>query len=207
VCRLAPSTFRVPRLGEGELPLASAAIRPRNASGVLLTSGSELRMKPAHRLRRPLGQCRPSPAARADDEPVGHRKTPQVSRTYRARLGNLLPPFTLVADSVSLSIGGSQHTALARPLPSTGLMEPSQDTRRADSDDSPGSDSARIAAILAELNPGTDLASLVERVCRNDFPWIVVPALSLAAWEQRDPSGWAKVLTWLETKGVTIVRI
>jgi len=86
-------------------------------------------------------------------------------------------------------------------------MEPSQDTPRADSDDSPGSDSARIAAILAELNPSTDLASLVERVCRNDLPWIVVPALSLAAWEQRDPSGWAKVLTWLETKGVTIVRL
>jgi hypothetical protein len=86
-------------------------------------------------------------------------------------------------------------------------MEPSQDTPRADSDDSPGSDSARIAAILAELNPSTDLASLVERVRRNDLPWIVVPALAVAAWEQRDPSGWAKVRTWLETKGVTIVRI
>ena len=81
-------------------------------------------------------------------------------------------------------------------------METSQDTPRAGGDDSPGSE-----AILAELNPSTDLASLVERVCRNDLPWIVVPALALAAWEQRDPSGWAKVRTWLATKGVTIVRI
>ena len=82
-------------------------------------------------------------------------------------------------------------------------------TSRAASDDSSGADSARMATILAELNlkPSTDLASLVERVYRNDLPWIVVPALALAAWEQRDPSGWAKVLTWLETQGVTIVRM
>jgi len=86
-------------------------------------------------------------------------------------------------------------------------MQTKQDTPLAYSDGSPGSDSARIAAIISELNPSTDLASLVERVCRNDLPWIVVPALALAAWEQRDPSGWAKVLTWLETKGVAIVRI
>lgn len=87
-------------------------------------------------------------------------------------------------------------------------MKASQDIPP-DSHDSPGGDSARMAAILAELdlNPNTDLASLVERVYRNDPPWIVVPALALAAWEQWDPSGWAKVRTWLETKGVTIVRI
>jgi len=86
-------------------------------------------------------------------------------------------------------------------------MEPSQDTPRADGDDSPGSDPPPMAAILAELNPSTDLASLVERVCQNNLRWVVVPAAALAAWEQRDPSGWAKVLTWLETKGVTIVSI
>jgi hypothetical protein len=86
-------------------------------------------------------------------------------------------------------------------------METSQDIPRAVSDDSPGTDSTSMATIFAELNPSTDLASLVERACRNDLPWIVVPALAVAAWEQRDPSGWAKVRTWLETKGVTIVRI
>jgi hypothetical protein len=65
-----------------------------------------------------------------------------------------------------------------------------------------------MARILAELNldPSTDLASLVERVYRNDLAWIVVPALAVAAWEQRDPSGWVRVLTWLKTKGVTVVR-
>jgi len=85
-------------------------------------------------------------------------------------------------------------------------METRQDTPREDSDE-PGSDSTRVTALLTDLKPSTDLASLVERVCQNDLPWIVVPALALAAWEQRDPSGWAKVLTWLETKGVAIVRI
>lgn len=82
-------------------------------------------------------------------------------------------------------------------------METSQDTPRADGDDSPGSDSPP----MAELNPSTDLASLVERVCQNNLRWVVVPAAALAAWEQRDPSGWAKVLPWLAIKGVTIVRI
>jgi hypothetical protein len=95
---------------------------------------------------------------------------------------------------------------LGSSLAQQGLMEMSQGTLHARTD-SPGGDLDRIAAILAELNPSTDLASLVERVCRNDPSWIVVPALTLAAWEHRDPSGWAKVLTWLETKGVTIVRI
>ena len=76
------------------------------------------------------------------------------------------------------------------------------------SDDSPGGDSARMASIFAELNldPSTDLASLVERVYRNDLARIVVPALAVAAWEQRDPSGWVKVLTLLESKGVSVVR-
>lgn len=85
-------------------------------------------------------------------------------------------------------------------------METGQDAPRADSDDSADSE-ARLAAILSELNPSTDLASLVERVSRNDLSWVVVPALTLAAWEQRDPSGWAQVRAWLEQKGVTLVWI
>ena len=65
----------------------------------------------------------------------------------------------------------------------------------------------RTTALLAELNPNTDLAGLVERVAQNNLPWVVVPALALAAWEERDPVGWVKVSAWLAAKGVTIVRV
>jgi hypothetical protein len=62
-------------------------------------------------------------------------------------------------------------------------------------------------ALLAELRPNTDLARLVERVVRNNPPWVVIPAVALTAWEERDPTGWAKVSAWLADHGVTIVRI
>jgi hypothetical protein len=67
--------------------------------------------------------------------------------------------------------------------------------------------STPTAALLAELNPNTDLAGLVERVARNDVPRLVIPAAALTAWEERDGAGWAKVLAWLAAKGVTIVRV
>jgi len=63
------------------------------------------------------------------------------------------------------------------------------------------------AALLAELKPNTDLAWLVERVARNNLPWVVVSATALEAWEDRDPLGWAKVAAWLAANGVTVVRI
>ena len=63
-----------------------------------------------------------------------------------------------------------------------------------------------MIALLAELNARTDLARVVEQVCRNDLRWVVVPARALAAWEERDPAGWAKVKEWLAAKGATIVR-
>jgi hypothetical protein len=63
------------------------------------------------------------------------------------------------------------------------------------------------AALLAQLSSNTDLAGLVERVVRNDLPWVVVPAAALRAWEERDPDGWAKVSTWLTTNDVAVVRI
>lgn len=65
----------------------------------------------------------------------------------------------------------------------------------------------RPAELLAGLKSNTDLASLIERVCREDRPWVVVPAATLAAWQQRDPTGWAKVSAWLAAKGVTIVTV
>jgi hypothetical protein len=70
-----------------------------------------------------------------------------------------------------------------------------------------GATSTPTTALLAELNPNTDLAGLVERVARNNLPWVVVPAVALAAWEERDPAGWVKVSAWLAAKGVTIVRV
>lgn len=52
----------------------------------------------------------------------------------------------------------------------------------------PGSDAgaatpAAAAALLAELNPNTDLAWLVERVARNNVPCVVVSATAVEAWE------------------------
>jgi len=62
-------------------------------------------------------------------------------------------------------------------------------------------------ALLAQLKSSTDLAWLVERVVRNDLPWVVVPAAALRAWEERDPVGWAKVSAWLAANKVGVVRI
>ncbi len=62
-------------------------------------------------------------------------------------------------------------------------------------------------ALLTQLNSSTDLAGLVERVVRNDLPWVVVPAAALRAWEERDPVGWAKVSAWLAAHDIGIVRI
>src|SRR6266481_5863171 len=44
-------------------------------------------------------------------------------------------------------------------------------------------------ALLAQLKSSTDLAWLVERVVRNDLPWVVVPAAALRAWEEGIRSG------------------
>jgi len=62
-------------------------------------------------------------------------------------------------------------------------------------------------ALLAQLNSSTDLAWLVERVVRNDLPWVVIPTAALRAWERRDPVGWAKVSAWLAANNVAVVRI
>ena len=64
-----------------------------------------------------------------------------------------------------------------------------------------------LATLLAELNPKTDLAGLVNRVWRLNLPWVVVPDAAISAWEKRDQAGWAKVKAWLAERNVTIVRI
>ena len=68
-------------------------------------------------------------------------------------------------------------------------------------------DPASIERLLAELNPDTDLAQLVERVCRNNLSQVIVAASALTAWQQRDPAGWEKVSAWLVAKRIAIVRI
>lgn len=68
-------------------------------------------------------------------------------------------------------------------------------------------DPASLKTLLAELNPNTDLAWLVERVCRSSLSQVVVSAPALTAWQQRDPAGWEKVSAWLAAKGVAIVRV
>jgi hypothetical protein len=68
-------------------------------------------------------------------------------------------------------------------------------------------DPALLETLLAELDPSTDLARLVERVWRNNLSQVVVSAPALTAWQQRDPAGWEKVSAWLAAKGVTIVRV
>jgi hypothetical protein len=61
--------------------------------------------------------------------------------------------------------------------------------------------------LIAALKPNTDLARLVDRVARATLPWVVVSPAAVAAWERKDPAGWAKVSHWLAVKSVAVVRI
>ena len=63
------------------------------------------------------------------------------------------------------------------------------------------------AVLLADPALSPDLALLVERVCQNRQPWVVVAAAALTAWQQRDPVGWEKVSEWLDANGIALVRI
>jgi hypothetical protein len=63
------------------------------------------------------------------------------------------------------------------------------------------------ADLLTVLGPDSDLARLVQRVADDRLPWVVVSNAAVASWTRRDPGGWAKVSTWLATRGVTLVRI
>ena len=61
--------------------------------------------------------------------------------------------------------------------------------------------------LLTDLGRSSDLAQLVERVARDQLPWVVVSSAAVTAWMRRDPDGWAKVSAWLAERGVAIVRI
>jgi hypothetical protein len=66
---------------------------------------------------------------------------------------------------------------------------------------------ARNAPRLDDADVSPDLAGLVERVRQSQQPWVVVAAVALAAWQERDPAGWEKVSKWLAANGVAVVRI
>lgn len=61
--------------------------------------------------------------------------------------------------------------------------------------------------LLSDLGPDSDLARLVQRVTRDQLPWVVVSSAAVTAWTRRDSEGWAKVRAWLAERGVALVRI
>jgi hypothetical protein len=62
--------------------------------------------------------------------------------------------------------------------------------------------------LLTELRSSrTDLARIVEAAHRNKFPRLVLQARSVRAWEQREPSLWARVQTWLAAHSITVVEV
>jgi hypothetical protein len=60
--------------------------------------------------------------------------------------------------------------------------------------------------LLDELGADTDLTRLVQRVCREQLPWVVVSSGAIAGWMRCDPQGWQKVSDWLTAQGVTLVQ-
>ncbi len=65
-----------------------------------------------------------------------------------------------------------------------------------------------LEELLAELRASrTDLARVVEAAARTRLPYIVVPARSVSAWQQREPQTWVKVSQWLTAQGIEVVRV
>jgi hypothetical protein len=62
--------------------------------------------------------------------------------------------------------------------------------------------------LLTELRMlKSDLARLVERVWREQRPYVVVSARAVEAWEKREPHAWAAVRTWLGNRGVEVLTV
>ena len=62
-----------------------------------------------------------------------------------------------------------------------------------------------IEQLMAELRRGpTDLVRLVTDVLAHQPPKVWVSAKAAEAWRQRDPEAWAKVLAWLNQRGVSV---
>jgi hypothetical protein len=86
-------------------------------------------------------------------------------------------------------------------------MVPANSDARDRRHNSGGTTSATLDALLADSDLSPDLVCLVERVCQNELPWVVVSGAALIAWQQRDPAGWKKVSERLAANGITVVRI
>ena len=86
-------------------------------------------------------------------------------------------------------------------------MVPANSDARERRHNSGGTSSATLDALRADPDLSTELVWLVERVCQNELPWVVVSGGALTAWQQRDPAGWEKVSKWLAANGITVVRI
>ena len=62
--------------------------------------------------------------------------------------------------------------------------------------------------LITELRSSrTDLARIVEATRRNKLPFLVIPAQSVRAWEQREPALWANVREWLGAHGITVREV
>lgn len=53
----------------------------------------------------------------------------------------------------------------------------------------------------------TDLARFVQAAHRDKLPFMAVGAQSVRAWEEREPSSWARVRKWLETHRITLLEV
>jgi hypothetical protein len=62
--------------------------------------------------------------------------------------------------------------------------------------------------LLAELRSSpTDLARFVEAAASSERPYVLVPIAALKGWQERDPSAWRRVETWLITRGKNVVEV
>lgn len=84
---------------------------------------------------------------------------------------------------------------------------PANSNARERRDRSGGATAATIKALLADPDLSTGLVCLIERVCQNELPWVVVSGAALTTWQQRDPVGWEKVSERFAANGISVVRI
>lgn len=62
-------------------------------------------------------------------------------------------------------------------------------------------------ALLARLDPRTDLRGVVARVGQRALRRLVVTEEAVVAWQARDPTGWHMVSLWLTARGVVVLVV
>ena len=60
---------------------------------------------------------------------------------------------------------------------------------------------------LSHARPTDGLTWLVERISQNGLAWVTVSSATVARWQEQDPEGRSNVARWLDTQGVTLVKI